>query len=243
MRVNLLAKICEDMEGVVVTAKPLWLDTERQQIAYERLNDITPVLRGYSGLAERMRMLGMTIARLHKSVSWHCPTDAILPAYPLSSFGLPSGNLAILESQVPVGWFHSDFWHGNCFINQAGSFVIIDPLPDGYTVQRGFIRACGAIDLMVMHMGLFLCHSATHHLFIDIPKLISAGDALLDGYLFAINVNDIRVRKALLQLSRLLAVNHIASYKHRLNRPIAEIKMRIATNIIHHLDRNLDWNL
>lgn len=241
-RVGLLACVCKPHGNC--TAKPLWVDAEKQTIGYEKLEGIAPLLHPYFDWGQMMHNAGRLIGDLHAAC---VDCDDLEPAdkaeYPLHLFGLPERDEIALHRSLPVGWFHTDCWHGNFFFRRRDEkILIIDPIPDGYTVQRGFVFANGAIDIAVMHMSIFLCRPLQSELRTNWPRALTAGHALLDGYLEAVGRKDAGVRSALLRLSRRVAVNHVKSYSTRLAVPIAQIKTAIGQAIIRRLDRELHWN-
>lgn len=241
-RVKLLACVCESYDNC--TAKPLWVDLEKQTIGYERLEDIAPLLHPHFDWGQMMHRAGRLIGSLHAT---HVNCDDLEPIdkteYPMHQFGLTERDELALHRSLPVGWFHTDCWHGNFFVRGRDErILVIDPIPDGYTVQRGFFFANGAIDIAVMHMSIFLCRPLQAELRTNWPMSIAAGHALLDGYLETVERKDSGVRSALLRLSRRIAINHVNSYKSRLAVPIAQVKTVIGHAIIRRLDRELRWN-
>jgi hypothetical protein len=238
-RVNALYEICETTSGVR-TAKPLRLNANAQQIVYERLKDIAPLLHRHPISIERFAEIGAVLARLHSSDKRSNP---ILPAtpYPLTFFQISEEDRALLDKKCPIGWFHSDCWYGNFFLDTQSELILIDPLPDGYTVKPGYYYACGAVDLAVLHMSLYFCQSAAAVLRMNWPYLLSAGEAVIDGYLNSIGVADATLHRTVLRLSRAMAVNHIASYHSRLVLPLAVVKTMIGKNILNRLDGELNW--
>lgn len=241
-RVELLARVCEPYGNC--TAKPLWVDPGKQTIGYEKLEDITPLLHPRFDWDHMMHRVGKLIGYLHAA---HLQLDDLEAAdkaeYPMHQFGLPERDERALRRSLPVGWFHTDCWHGNFFIRgEDERILVIDPIPDGYTVQRGFFFANGAVDIAVMHMSIFLCRPLQAELHTNWPRALTAAQALLDGYLETVGAKDAGVRSALLSLSRRVAINHVNSYKSRLAVPIAQIKRAVGQAIIRRLDRELHWN-
>lgn len=241
-RVELLARVCEPHGNC--TAKPLWVNAGEQTIGYERLEDILPLMHPRFDWEHVMHRAGKLIGCLHVA---HVDFDGFELAdkaeYPMHQFGLTESDELALRRSLPMGWFHTDCWHGNFFVHgEDEKILVIDPIPDGYTVQRGFFLANGAVDIAVMHMSIFLCRPLQAELRTDWPRALKAGDALLDGYLETVGTKDAGLRSALLRLSRRVAINHVKSYGSRLTVPIAQIKMAIGQAIIRRLDRELRWN-
>jgi hypothetical protein len=241
-RIQLLVNVCSHVDGLI-TASPIWIDAERGEIGYERLDHLRPIMRNSRNLADRMQKVGVTLAKFHKTKLKNERMNAndSDQIYPLTSFGLPEEDVLALEKHLPFGMFHGDCWHGNFLETAGGDLVLLDPLPNLHLVNGDYTSACGAIDVAMLYMSVFFCHSAAKHMLTPLPTLIPVGNVFLDGYLEEIAAFE--ARAAILRLSRIIAYRHVTTYKNRLSPPVAFLKERIGHGIIKKLDPKLAWSI
>lgn len=237
-RLRALRQICDQVEGVS-TPLALSVDAADQSILYEYATFPIPLVERVDD-GKIFSSLGRLLARMHQaSFSIELGHFSDNP-YPLDTFGMSADELALLQAVIPVGWFHSDFWHGNVFFGT--DMVIIDPLPARrWLFEDRYIRASGALDLASMYMSLLLCHPLHKQVWLDIDPYIHAGDMLLEGYLSEVAVDSDVARRTIRKLSRIVGLKFVDGYARRLARPLALVKRKVALKILHRVDEKIHW--
>jgi|LNAP01.1.fsa_nt_gb hypothetical protein len=234
--------ICEMVEGLNAP-RPISLDPSRGEIAYEWMDGLHRMLLPAKGATQRVEQLGRLLARVHAE-SRSASTDLVdsAPPYMPEHLGLPAGKAEVLRHHFPTVFFHGDCWHGNVFWRDDGSFVMLDPIPNPWLFDRSRWRACAAIDLAMMHMSLFLCHSALAHLLRGMGAYHQLAESLLSGYSAAGGASGADWKRPLLSLSRIIAKRHVSAYRQRLARPVATLKTGIGRRVVGKLDGEIAWN-
>lgn len=218
----------------VRTASPLWCDESQGCIGYERLSDLHPLLsRGEWPADETLRTIGARLAAFHA-----VPVSGAANAYPLESLGLSRDEALLLSSTLPAGMFWGDCWHGNIFVPAWGEVIFLDPVPNRWLFDRGHDVACGAIDIAMLHMSLYLCHPLHHLLRVDPQAALVKGSVLLRAYLDTCAATALYA--PLVRLSRLLAGRYVEAYRRRLSLPIAILKEHASRRILARVDHILD---
>ena len=241
-RVKRLWKVCHDVDGLVAP-KPLWIDEDKGDIGYTKFEGLVPLISACARKPDLMSETGRLLAKLHLATSVEGSVEKLRNTfYPINSFGFNSHSSRLLHKHLPLAYFHGDCWHGNIFMHGCENIVILDPIPNFWIFDSKHIWANGAIDLAMLHMSIYLCHSALSHLrhSLDVYSLLA--DNLLAGYFGAIGNESESVRRAVLSLSREISRRHVLAYRERLSMPIATLKTHIGNRIMKQLDQKLQWN-
>lgn len=237
-RLEVLAQVCEQVEGVT-TARVLHADIARQKVVYERLALTEPVTSKTDDL-EVMSRVGKLLANMHTAEFFVTPDFSTEP-YPLESLGIAQHDARILTEALPPGWFHSDFWHGNVFVLDAGNIVVIDPLPATFMFPDKHILASGVLDVAMMYMSLLIRHPLLRQRFLSVPLHISAAEAFLMSYLEQRNACDIQIISPLRRVILTLAEKWISAFSTRLAWPICTAKRSLATKSILAMEKSEEW--
>lgn len=237
-RLKALSQICDQVEGVT-TARVLHADFKRQKVSYERLPLKEPITSKTDDL-ESMARVGKLLAKMHTAKFSVTPEFSTEP-YPLESLGIAKHDAIILNEAFPPGWFHSDFWHGNVFTQDADNIVVIDPLPATFMFSGKYIIASGVLDVAMMYMSLVITHPILRQRFICIPLQVRAAEAFFMSYLKQRNVCDIRVINALRRVICIIAEKWISAISTRLAWPLCIAKKSLATKSILTMEKCEEW--
>lgn len=234
-RAQLFSRLVAQVDGLR-TARPLWIDESSQRIGYEWLPALQPFIdRPTAALTDDLRRLGALLAALHAVAM----PDELPARYPLAALGLDGSEVARLDAQLPCGMFWGDCWHGNIFRGEGAAIYVVDPLPNRWLFEPGWVRANGVIDIAMLHMSLFFCHPSTRLLTFDPRHYMAPAAALLEAYLGFHDAADLA--PLVLRVSRTLAIRYIAAYRRRLAYPLARFKIWRSHRILRKLDSSLKW--
>jgi hypothetical protein len=239
LRVRLFADIIAKIPGLS-TPTPRWMDRAEACIGYAYLPDLRPSLNRGQALTRNFARIRTLLARFHAA-----PLESPLleghpvRCYPLEDFGLSHPEVAVLERSFPAGMFFGDCWHGNIFMRDDRSITFLDPLPNRWIFDSSYLRACGALDLAMLHMSLYFCHPLARTISDNARQYIPVGTALIDGYLSEVRAES--ARPALLRLSRILATRYISAYSQRLRWPLAITKQWLSKRVMYQIDKSIEW--
>lgn len=237
-RLEVLAQICEQVEGVT-TARVLHADIPRQKVAYERLA-LTAPMTSKTGDLEAMSRIGRLLANMH-TAEFSVTSNFNTEPYPLASLGIAQHDARILNEALPPGWFHSDFWQGNVFVQDAGNIVVLDPLPAAFMFPGEHILASGALDVAMMYMSLLIRHPLLTQRFLSFPLHMNAAETFMMSYLEQRNAYDTQVISPLRRVILALAENWISAFSTRLAWPICAVKRNLAAKSILAMEKSEEW--
>lgn len=234
VRVQTLAEICLAGDGLVAP-HVISSDLAAQIICYEFLGGLSPVLRLEAGDRPRFLELGRQLAALHAMpLPIGLSGQAAWGLRELIAFGLGEGEAKLLVSEMPVGFFHGDCWHGNLFV-RGDQFVILDPIPVGILFDRPPLVANGAFDLATLHMSLYARQPLMRYFFnIGMRVECTANDLLL-GYLGKERLSSLG--PVIEKLSFLLADMWQDGLSRRLAPPVASLKRKMIKRAVAVLRR------
>lgn len=234
--------LCKSVEGLNAP-RPISIYPTRGEIAYKWLDGLNPILLPAESAAQRLEQLGHLLAQVHAQRRAP-PTNYAggSPAYMPAQFGLSDAKSDVLRRHFPTVFFHGDCWHGNAFWRDDGSFVILDPIPNPWLFDSSRWLACAAIDLAMMHMSIFLCHSVLTYTLRRMTAYHPLAEALLSGYAAGSGASESDWKSSLLSLSRAIAMRHVSAYRRRLFLPVAALKTAIGRRTLARLDGVLAWN-
>ena len=241
IRVSLLYNITRETKSWR-TPFPIKADIHTRCIAYERLDHCKPLHSlGRKKFIAVFRVIGERLFDLHSASirrAWIYKYGSA-GEFPLATLGVPEKNVKILERHLPRGLLHGDCWYGNILLDPNENLVLMDPLPNKDVVGMDYLTANGVIDIAMLYMSLFICHPLLKQIQPISEAAIEAGANLIDGYLHGIQNQE--VRKAVMQVSRILALRYIDAYGMRLPSCLAVVKRFAGRSILKNLDRRLDW--
>lgn len=143
-RLRILSEVCDQVDGVI-TARVLGVNEVQGTIDYEFL-DLSSPLTLEMGNSDLFGRVGRVLARMHAASFTFSPEEFRSEPLPMCYMGVEEKDARLLSEALPVGWLHSDFWHGNIFLLSCRSLAVIDPLPASFFFPSGFILASGAVD-------------------------------------------------------------------------------------------------
>lgn len=221
-RLRILADVCGQVEGVVCP-RVLRVDESSGFIEYARMDLARPLSR-HIGDAEVYRQVGELLARMHTAEFQPLPGEFAAHPFPLESMGIGPRDARLLSEALPLGWFHSDFWHGNIFATSNGQLAVIDPLPASFLFSHQHISATGAADVVTMYMSLIAVHPIAKQIVFPLEPRVESAESFLEAYLRARNAHTVDVARGIRRAADAFAVEWSERSCRRLLWPIFWVK-------------------